>query len=205
MDWIKALPWWVRWTMPGGVGLVSACVGVVSESLQWAGLAVGAALIAVSALGFLWHAVTWFRRRRRIAQPARPDTATAAASPQADTPLEEALAYARFREWGRSATDAWASGEADLAARVHEFEQAAVDGRLSVWARNNWQWHAPLLPVPTEHWETHQVFWNGLIRGEGGRTTRRPDHGEGHGGGLNDVTVSKMEIERIWSPQPRSA
>lgn len=122
--------------------------------------------------------------------------ATAPVASHRDTRLEEGLAYARFREWGRKVSDAWYEGETDLENRVQEFEQLASEGKLSVWGKSNFLTYGVFEPVPAEHWRTHMVDWLVLTRGAGGRTTRRD--GKGNGGGLTDLIVSKAEFEEVW-------
>jgi hypothetical protein len=63
--WVEGLPWWIKWGLMGGAGILSAFLpGVVAPSWQVLGASVGAALFGVACFGATWQGVNDLREHR---------------------------------------------------------------------------------------------------------------------------------------------
>jgi hypothetical protein len=161
--------------------------------------------LAGVALGFAAgvHLDSMLRRRPQAADDTlkieyiRRDeqTATAPVAVHRDVSLNEALAYACFRDWGRTAGQAAASGGVDLNHRIREFEQLARDGKLSVWGKKNLFAWGPFDTVPCTHWRDYEIDFYDLLRGAASTKRRNEKSIDGN---FIDLQVSRLEFEREW-------
>jgi hypothetical protein len=62
--WTESIPWWVKWTFAGGLGLAGAFgSNVLPVPLQTAGFIIGCALIGIAIFGFVTHLMRIYQRK----------------------------------------------------------------------------------------------------------------------------------------------
>ena len=133
-------------------------------------------------------------------------------APQRDVILPEALAYAEFKQWGRTFFEAASSAQNHANEQLEKFRQIAHDGALTVWGKRTEGGVFQI--IPKEHWLDHNVEWFDLLRGKG-----RSEKVTGSEPPMpySELMVCKAEFEREWPhrntkqanltplPQPRRA
>lgn len=111
---------------------------------------------------------------------------------QRDTTLAEGLAYAEFRQWGKSFFDAAASAKNQANEQLERFRQLAHDGALTVWGKRRES--GVFETIPVDHWKDHNVEWFDLLRGN----ARTENVAHSPPSPFLAIMVSKAEFEREW-------
>lgn len=117
--------------------------------------------------------------------------------PKRDVGLAEALAYAEFREWGRSFIDAASAAQNEANENLVRFRQLAFDGEISVWGKASEG--GVYEPIPSSHWQEYDVEWFDLLRG----TPRTENRFGQRYSAFFDLMVSKTDFEREWPHEPK--
>jgi hypothetical protein len=112
--------------------------------------------------------------------------------PKRDVSLAEALAYAEFKEWGRSFFDAASSANNGADEQLKKFHQLAYDGQLSVWGQR--EYSDLYQPIDPDHWSTHRIEWFELLRGKPKTEPMAKQQRDPY----FNIMVSRAEFEREW-------
>lgn len=157
----------------------------IGQFMFWAGVA-GLVLFALAYCGvfdrFVWLQ-KWLGERKA----------------KRDVGVSEAVAYVSFREWGKRFIDAAGSSDVDAVASLREFQQAALDGDVSIWGK-----HPPseiFDLIQAGFWSRHQIEWFGLLKGN---PTTEPTISASDGGNAPEsLMTSRQQVEATW-PKKRA-
>lgn len=112
-----------------------------------------------------------------------------------DAPIGSALAYIRFRTWGRSfleATETEPRANADFV--LDNFLQAAAVGAVRVWGRRR---DGPFELIDKSYWREHTIDRLSLLK-ETPFTRRVLENGVPGTVSYADLMTSKVQVERLW-------
>jgi hypothetical protein len=114
-----------------------------------------------------------------------------------DTKIGFALAYIRFRRWGRSFLDAAETEPREMAdVALNNFLRAAAVGAVHVWGRTH---HGgPLERIDQSYWREHTIDRLSLFK-EAPFTKRAIGNGRVPGTvSYVDLMTSKVQVEALW-------
>lgn len=113
-----------------------------------------------------------------------------------DTSVSEAVAYACFRQWGKSFFEVAASSDVDGAAGYDQFLQAAADGLVPIWGRRNQL--SVYETISNEYWYKNRIDWFSLLRGD--PKTESSEH-TFSGDKYLSLMTSRAAMESRWRPK----
>lgn len=182
------------WTILGfakgflGGGVVTAIVTAVS-GFTWAhallAFLIGGGAFAVARAGW---ALSESRR-----SPVVEAKAKAPSRIKRDVKIAEAIAYLGSGEWGRSFLDVMGAKDVDGVSVYEKFNQAALDGDITIWGRKGYQ--GLYEPLPKDYWKEWQVAYMSLLgeQADVEKIVHNPSGWHHH-----DLMTSKMQIEALY-------
>lgn len=150
-------------------------------------------------------AVWWWRPDRLFTRVSPLKTRSSAPVPRNLLPLKhnvwltEAAYFVMNREWGAAPVDILEPAKhTTLHAALMELHQAAYDGDITIWGKQNQS--GPLTEIPRWYWKDFNFEMLGLFRPRPEELRTEPN---GHGDRwpiYHTLKATKVEVERLWPP-----